>query len=354
VARAATALACGVAWLVAAVLALPAPQPVGVPAVGGLAVVLGVLLPLLAWVAGERRWPLPAPLRLVVALSSIPALAVAGWALVSAQWSDTLTSGAHATMTGTELVTASAAAGVLIGALLAYVAASGVTTLAVLTAALVGAVTVGILTALKADSVQSAALVAVVAFLLLTAAPATAGRIVASAFRHGGLPSGAADEGRDQVRAAVRTAMVLLAVWGVLLALVLGSSLVILGSAPNVYGNAIAGCLGVALLLRAGSAKVVVEVVPGAVAGMAGLFTLLLIGPGHLGWPGVTVPLALVVVGVCLLGYGFRRLMRRDLPALRRPGWFGALGAVLGAMSIPLILAGFGVFGTLMGMGEHL
>ena len=50
------------------------------------------------------------------------------------------------------------------------------------------------------------------------------------------------------------------------------------------------------------------------IVGVIGLFTLLLTGPGHLGWPGVTVPLALVVVGVCLLGYGLRRLMRRDLP----------------------------------------
>jgi len=349
-ARAATALVCGVVWLVAAVLALPVPRPGGVPTVGGPAVVLGVLLPMSAWVAGERRWSLPEPLRLLMALSSIPLLAVAGRALVSAQWSATLTSGTHPTMTGTDLGTASTAAGVLIGALLAYAAAGGVTTLAVLTAAMVGAVTVGILTALNADAVQSAALVAVVAFLLLTAAPVTAGRIVASAFRQGGRAAGEGDE----VRTAVRTAMVLLAVWGALLAVVLGCSLVILGSASNGYGNAIAGCLGVALLLRAGSAKVVVEVVPGAVAGMVGLFTVLLSAPGHLGWPGTTAPLTLVVVGVCLLAYGLRRLMRRDLSALRRPGWFGTVGACLGALSIPLILAMFGVFGSLMGIGQHL
>ncbi|MDH6109452.1 type VII secretion integral membrane protein EccD [Kitasatospora sp. MAP12-15] len=357
VSRATTVLLSGLAWLVAAVLALAVAQPVptAVPTavVGAVAAAGGLLAPLLAWVARERRWSVPVAVRVLLALCSIPALAVAGWALVAVRWSPALTTGAHPAMTGDGLAAAAAAGGLLLGAALAYAAASGVTTLAVLVAAAIGACSAGLLAALRADADQCAAVLAIVAFLLLTAAPATAGRIVATAFRRRPDAGEGADEG-EQVRAAVRTAMALLAAWGILLALVLGGSLVLLGGSRSVYGAAIAGCLGVALLLRAGSAKVVVEVVPGAAAGAAGLFALLLTGPTHLHWPGWTVPAALATVGLAMLGYGLRRLLRRDLRALPRPEWFATAGAVLGALSIPLMLAGFGVFGALVGMGRHL
>jgi hypothetical protein len=289
--------------------------------------------------------------RLLLALSAVPACAVAGRAVVAARWAHTLESGAHPAVTPIGLALASTAGGALVGAFLAYAAASGVTTLAVLAAALVGSLLTELLIALRADPAQCAAVVAIGAFLLLTVAPATAGRIVASAFRRD-ESAGLADD--EHVRAAVRTAMILLAAWGILLSLVLGTALVLLAASGSAYGAAIAGCLGLALLLRAGSAKVVIEVVPGALAGAAGLFMLLLSGPRDLHWPGWTVPFALAVVGAALLGYGFRRLIRRDLRELARPAWFSTVGAAVGALSIPLMLAGFGVFGTLVGLGKHL
>ncbi|GAA1274288.1 hypothetical protein GCM10009665_72280 [Kitasatospora nipponensis] len=354
-ARAATVLSGGLLWLAAALLAPAVLRPVGLPGLGALAAGTGLLLPLLAWIAAERRWPVPAPLRLLTALSAVPALAVACWALVTARWAHQLTAGAHPALSPAALATACVAGGALAGAFLAYAAASGVSTLTVLAAALLSALAAGSLVALHADPAQCAAVIAIVAFLLLSAAPATAGRIVATAFRRHGPADPATDpEEGEQLRAAVRTAMVLLAAWGGGLALLLGAAIVLLGASHTVYGCATAGCLGVALLLRAGSAKVVVEVVPGALAGAGGLFALLLTGPPQLGWPGWTVPALLTAVAAALLGYGLRRLLRRDLRALRRPAWLGTAGAVLGALSIPLMLAGFGVFGRLMGLGRHL
>jgi len=359
-ARAATVLGCGIAWIVLAVIALatvrpgPGTQAVSLPTVSAVALFTGVALPLLAWTARERRWSLPVALRILLALTSVPLLAVAAAGLAATRWQSFAT-GAHPLMSDTGLIAAATAAGTLLGGILAYAAASGVATFAVLAATGTAFVTAGGLALLRADGAQSAAVVAVVAFLLLMAAPTTAGRIVASAFRRSPAGDGhAGTHEAEQVRAAVRTAMVLLAAWGVLLSLVLAGSLARLGSSGSGYASAIAGCLGVALLLRAGSAKVVVEVVPGAVAGATGLFVLLLTGPAHLGAPGWTAPVALVLVAAVLLGYGFRRLLRRDLRQLARPGWFGTLGTAVGALSIPLLLAALGVFGTLTGMGKHL
>jgi type VII secretion integral membrane protein EccD len=352
-ARAATALVFGLAWLIAALLALPGRHAVPATVVGGGAVAAGVLLPMTAWAARERRWTVPEPLRLLLALSAAPAFAVASWAVVTTRWSHGLTGGAHPQTSGLALTVGSAVLGVLIGSLLAYAAAPGVTTLSLLAGSLVAAVVTGGLIALKATAVQGAALVAILAFLLLTAAPALVGRIVASAFRRGSAAETAEDD-NEQVRVAVRTAMALLALVGVLLSLVLGGTLVLLGGSASPYGCAVAGCLAVALLLRAGSAAVVVEVVPGAVAGLAGLLALLLNAPHRFGLPAWTAPLGAVVVAAALMGYGLRRLMRRDLRALARPGWLGTAGAVVGALSIPLLLAEFGVFGSLVGMGKHL
>ncbi|MFE0464922.1 EsaB/YukD family protein [Kitasatospora sp. NPDC058965] len=341
-ARAATALAVGLAWLAAVLLALAGLRPVGPVAVGAAAAVAGTVVPLLAWVAGERRWSVPPALRIGAALTAVPALAVAGWCL-------------PAVRPGHGPGSAGALAGALLGALLGYAAASGVTTLAVLGAVLVAAVTGGGLVGLGADRAQSAAVSAVVAFLLLSAAPVTAGRIVAVAFRRRDPvdPSGDPDEG-EQVRLAVHTAMTLLAVWSAVLSAVLAAALVLLAVSHTVYGAGLAGCLALALLLRAGAAKVVVEVVPGALAGTAGVFALLLTGPGALHWPAWTAPVLLAAVALGLLGYGLRKLLRRDLRALPRPAWLGPLGAVLGALGIPLLLAGFGLFGQLMGLGRHL
>ncbi|GAA2746004.1 EsaB/YukD family protein [Kitasatospora cinereorecta] len=352
-ARAATALAGGLAWLLAALTVMPRLHTVPLSGVGGAAIAAGVLLPMLAWVARERGWNVPAALRILLALAAVPLFAIAVRSVVTARWAARLTAGADPLTGRTGLAVATLAVGALLGAGLAYAACAGVTTLAVLTGTLVGAVTAVALVLLRADLLQSAGVAAVAAFLLLLAAPGLVGRIVAAAFRPEAGPEGTEDEA-SQVRAAVRTAMTLLAAVQVVLSLALGCALALLGRSSSPYDCAIALCLGLALLLRAGSAKVTVEVVPGVAAGAAGMLALVLYGPVRLGWPAWTAPLPAAVVAAGLLGYGLRRLMRRDLRTLARPAWFSTAGAVVGALSIPLVLAGFGVFGTLVGLGKHL
>src|SRR5262249_34882283 len=158
-------------------------------------------------------------------------------------WAAQLTTGADPVTGRTGLAVATLATGALLGAGLAYAASAGVATLAVLTAALAGGVTTVTLVLLRADLLQFAGVVAVVAFLLLLAAPGLVGRIVAAAFRPEAGPEGAEDEAA-QVRAAVRTAMTLLAVAQVTLSLVLGCALVLLGHSSSPYDCAIAACLG--------------------------------------------------------------------------------------------------------------
>ncbi|AEW94683.1 MULTISPECIES: EsaB/YukD family protein [Streptomycetaceae] len=348
-ARTAAVLATGVVWLVAAVL-VPALRHGVTPRLTGAAgVVTGVVLPFLAWTARERRWPLAAPLRVALALTAVPCFAAGAWGLTVAQWGD----GPVAGLGGATPTVPAVAVGVLLGAFVGYAAASGVTTFAVLVGGAVAAVTAGALAVARADAVECATVVAVLAFALLTVAPSMVGRMVAVAFRRGSR-SGTDGGADDEVGAAVRTAMALLTVWGTALSLALAVSLALLAAARSPYAAGMAGCLSVALLLRAGAAKVVVEVVPVALAGAVGVFTLATVGlPGltGTGWPGQAVASA---VGLVLVAYGFRRSMRRETPASARPEWFGTLGAVVGALSVPLMLAGFGVFGQLVGVGAHL
>jgi hypothetical protein len=96
-------------------------------------------------------------------------------------------------------------------------------------------------------------------------------------------------------------------------------------------------------------------VVPLLVAGGAALLTLLVFGPGNLGWPSWVSPVGLVAVAVILIVTGFRRLMRNpDLPAAARPGWLGGFGSMLGGAGVALAIAALGAFGHLVSLGHHL
>ncbi|MFF9479614.1 EsaB/YukD family protein [Streptomyces sp. NPDC014733] len=343
--RTVTVMACGLVWWLAALVLVAVAQPVEPAVTGTAAAALGLLLPALSWLATERRWSVPGSVRLAMALSAIPCLTVASWALVAEE------SAPSAALTANGTTALCLAGGVLVGAVLAAVASMGVTTTAVLLGALIGTAVTALLALLKADTAQCAAVIAVVAFGLLLIAPATVGRVAAFGYRRQG---GSTPEGAE-LETAVRTAMLLLALWGGALSLVCAVALVLLGTdTTSPFSAAITACIGLGLLLRAGAAKVVVEVAPVGIAGAIGLFTLVLAGPAQLDLPGWSGPVTALAVGAVLVLYGFRRLMRPELPSMRRPLWFGGLGAVLGAFAIPLTVAAFGVFDQLMGVGRNL
>lgn len=354
-ARTGTALAIGLGWLVAALIVLAVRRQVGRVPLGEIAVIAGLALPMVAWTAGERGWPIPSRLREAVALSAVPILALGGWTVAEAPSFTRLDSGPHPTLTAGGLTAAALVLGALVGAVAAYGAAPSVTTCAVLLAAiLAGVLGIGLALA-EAGLVASAAAVAVLAFALLTVTPVTAGRIVAFCDRRARARGASDEEDDDSVAGAVLAAATLLVVWSGALALVLGAALVFMAASRSPFATAAAACLGLGLLVRAGAARLTAEVVPLLLAGGAGLATLLLIGPGHLGWPDWIAPTGALVIGAGLVGYGLRRLMRRpDLPAAARPRWMSGFGSILGGTGAALAVAAFGVFGRMVELGHHI
>ncbi|MFF4316567.1 EsaB/YukD family protein [Streptomyces sp. 900105755] len=345
-----TALALG--WLVATLFVLAVRHRPGAGVLLDLGLAAGLALPVAAWVAAERTWPVPAALRMTMALCAVPALALGAWSAALGQGVRQL--GLGGVMTPAGLAVAALALGALLGAFLAAVAAPAVTTSATLFTAAVAAVLGVGLAALRADGVQAASVAAVAAFALLTVVPSAVSGTVAFTWRR--VRMRVQEEPRDdEVAAAVRSATVLLATWSGALSVVLGGALVVLAASSSLYANLAAGLLGLAGLLRAGSARLVAEVVPLLAAGTAGLFTLLATGPERFGSATWVGPVCSALVAAVLLVYGFRRLMRRpDLPAMARPRWLAGFGSVLAGGSVALAVAMFGAFGALVGLGHHI
>ncbi|MFG2525147.1 EsaB/YukD family protein [Streptomyces sp. NPDC048527] len=347
-----TVVALALGWIVTVLLVLAARHQVDKGSLGGISLGTGLLLPIVAWVAMEREWSVPAPLRMAVGLCAVPVLSLSAWALATGPGAQAI--GARESMTQAGLAVSALAVGALLGAYLAFVAAPTVTTCALLLAALVVASLCVALAVLRADGTQAASVAAVAAFGLLTVAPPTVSRTVAFAHRRIALRA-QTEPGDDEVAGAVRAATGLLVVWSGGLALVLALSLVTMAASTSPYANAAAGVLGAALLLRAGAARLTAEVVPVLLAGVAGLLTLLLAGPPHFGWGYWVAPTYSCLLGAVLLLYGFRRLMRRTAPRpMERPRYLTMIGSALAGGSVALVVAAFGAFGTLAGLGQRL
>lgn len=352
-ARNAAILTIGLGCLIAALIVLAVRHQVSHAVAGEVSVVFGLMLPAIGWTTGERGWPVPPRLREAVSLSAVPLISLAAWA-ISAQGFSRL-DGAHGHLTSGGLAVAALVLGALIGAILAYAAAPGPATCTVLLTAAVAAVAGIGLAAARADAIASVTVAAVIAFALLTVAPKVAAWAVA--FSDGRARArGETDGGdADPVTAAVSAAATLLIVWSGCLAAGLGVALVPMAASRSAYAAAAAGCLGLGLLLRAGAARLTAEVIPLLVAGAAGLLTLLLVGPGHLGWPSWVSPTGAVAIAAMAIVYGFRRLMRGpDLPPAARPRWLGGFGSMLGGTSAALAIAALGTFGRLVALGHHL
>jgi hypothetical protein len=353
-ARTFTIFALGLGWLIAALAVLAGRHAVSAATLEDLTVVFGVLLPALAWTATERRWRVPRQLRQAMALAAVPLLALGAHAIGTVpHFARLARPGGDVTHLG--LAVAALAVGALVGAVVAVVAVPSEVTCVVLLAAVVG-VALGVgLAAAKANLDRSATAVSVVGFALLMVSPVTAARIVA--FVDGlarNRMSGEAPES-DPVDAAVGRAATLLVCWSGALSLLIGACLVPMAASHSSYCVAAAGCVGLAVLLRAGVARLTSEVVPQLLAGAAGILTLLTIAPGHFGWPGWTAPVLTLVVGAVLLAYGLRRLMRRpDLPAMSRPRWMSNASSMLGGTGVALAIAASGVFGWVVHLGRHI
>jgi type VII secretion integral membrane protein EccD len=335
--RTVTIMAIGLCWLVAALVALTVRSGNAPGGLVDVSLTLGVALPGLAWVAAERDWPVPPALGTGLALCAVPSLALAASMVFSSD-------GAAAAV----------ACGALVGSLLAFAAAPGVLTGAVVLAAAVGAVIGLIVGTASAGLTQGAALAAAFVFALLTVVPATVTRLVAFAQRRIDARR-PAEENDEALASTVRSANYLLVGWNGTLCSVLSAALVVLCVSPSKAANSEACCVAVALLMRSGSARLAAEVVPVVAAGAAGLFTLTLTAPSHLGWPASASAFLACTAGTGLVVHAFRRLIRRpELPALPRPAWFTGFGSVLGGVAFAMAIGTFGVYGRLVELGQHL
>lgn len=341
--RAATVAVLGAAWLVAACL---------VPAVSGawpgtsagpLALGTGFILLFTAW--GLRRSGTAPPgrptlqnrLALPLALSTVPCLAVAGWYLPDPSAGSPL----------------GAALGAMVGAAAALGAVPSVAGAAVLVFGVAAAAVVGLLTGLRTDLAEGAAAVAVAGYGMLLAAPSLAGRLAAAwpVETEEGGPAGSDD---SLVRTVVLRARNVLLGWTCAVSLALAVALAVLGASHGGYAPALAGCLAVALLLRAGTFRLLGEAVPVVVCGAAGLFSALLAVPATTSAPDWTGPVAVAAAGAVLLGTGAALAFRRPAGRTERPKALGAVAGLCSVAAIPLAIGVFGVFQHLATYGHHL
>jgi type VII secretion integral membrane protein EccD len=335
--RAFTVIGTGLAAVVAAVAVLVLGSP-DASAAGPVALLAGLGAALLAGTAGRRGWPVPAPLRLAVALAAVPLLTLAGYAL-------------PVTRQGSGAAVIAAAAGALVGTLLAVFAVLDACTLLVaLFAALALPATI-LLVAVHASLVECAAVAGVVALLVLSTAPGIAGRLVA-------LAPGRLSEVADPVTEIAET---LRRGRGVLIALttlssaVCAASLLVLGDSDDLFAAGLALCLSLALLAQAGQSSVPVAVMPALAAGGVGLFVLAIRAPVRLLDASAATP-ALVVggLGAVVVGAGFVLAAQPAGTPEERPSWLGTAGVLLSVLSAPLAVGVFGVFQHLARMGGRM
>jgi hypothetical protein len=333
-ARTAAILIAGAAWLVAVgFAALFAGSADGVP-VGPLTAAVGLMLAMAGWTARSNRLAVPAPVRTALVLGAVPCLGITGWCIGMSR------SGGEV-----GLAMAGLAVGVVAGTLVALLAEPGIVTLALVIAAGVAAVVTTTLVALHADLAGSAAVAALTGYAAVLFAPRAAGRLAAS---------WAALVGENDTELTVVRARRLLAGHNILACLTLAIATVLLGAAPSDYAIALAVCLSVAVLLHTMACPFTAEALPAAVAGLAGLLSVLLFAPGYLGGPAWTTPAAGGGLGVLVLAGGLALSFRKADRTAGQPAWSRIAAAMCSIAAVPLAIGVFGVFGQLLHLGQHM
>jgi type VII secretion integral membrane protein EccD len=337
--RALTIAGIGAGGFVAAIAALVLSAPDS-PLTGLVAIVSGFALALIAGIGTRRGWPVPARLRLAVALAACPVLALAGYALPTSP-----ASGAAAAI--------AVVAGANVGALGALIAMLNVWTLTAEMFAVVALPVTVLLALLHATRVECAAVIGVVALILLSAAPSVAGRLTALPPTHKvATPVDPADE----VAAMLARSRQVLVVLTLAIVLVLAGCLVVLGDSSDVYAAALALCMSLALLAQAGHSNIPLAVMLVLGAGATGLVTLVMRAPVTLLRATSAGLGPLVACGVCaiLLCVGLAMAMLPSSDVDTRPAWLGSAAVVLSVFTIPLAVGVFGVFEYLAGLGGRL
>ncbi|SEG92001.1 type VII secretion integral membrane protein EccD [Actinacidiphila yanglinensis] len=339
--RAYVTLVLGLLGLIAGFVALACSgdRTAVLPAAGAAAVVVALCLLVLVWQATRQGWSLPLALRLVMAYSAIPLLAVA-----SASFE--LAGADHGRHAGSVLEALSA--GAVLAALAGLLAIRHATTLMTAAIAAFAVVLTVCLAGGHVTLLEAAAVVGVAMLAVLGVAPRLSGHFAVLA----GHPGGAA--GRDEeadVLHLVKRGQRLLIGTNVLVAVVSAACLLVLGSSHQRYAVALAGCLGLALVLRAGRLTMAPAVVPVVIAGTIGLVTGLIKAPGRFGAPDWAGSAVLLVVALLAVAVGLVRAFRASAPDVR-PSWIDPLAGFLTVACVPLVVGVFGVYSSMMNSGH--
>ncbi|WP_327122149.1 type VII secretion integral membrane protein EccD [Streptomyces sp. NBC_01341] len=306
------------------------------PATGAGAIVVAFTLTLLAWHATRQGWSLALGLRLIMACSAVPLLAVGAASLPAAT-------------TSTASTLTALSAGALLGALAALLALRHATTLmAVATTGITLLLTV-CLTLGGASLPEASAVVAVSMMAVLSAAPKVAGHFAVLAGTSGTGAEAYGDEA-DVLR-LVKRGQQLLVGTNLLGSLVAAACLVILGTTDQPFAVALAACLGLALILRAGLLTMAPAVVPMVTAGSVGLATTLIRAPANFGAPHWAGAVTLLGAAALTLAFGLARAFRED-GADERPSWIDPLSGFLLLVSVPLAVGVFDVYASLLNSGQ--
>jgi hypothetical protein len=210
-----------------------------------------------------------------------------------------------------------------------------------------------LLTAFATSLVECAAVVGVAALAILSGAPNLAGRLVMMAPAGPGGP--APTDRAAEISAMVGRSRRVLVVLAVISSLICAGCLLVLGGSDDLFAVALALCLSLALLARAGQNNVPAAVMPVLAAGAAGLVTVVIRAPVRL-WdgPAMVGPLVAWAVAVVALGAGVMLAVRSPQTSDMRPSWLGSVGIVLTVLTTPLTVGVFGVFQYLADLGGRL
>lgn len=337
--RAMAMLAVGLLWLAAMPLAVALTGLTVTFVLPGLvALMFGLLLPLLARTARRGQWQVRPAAQTVMALAAIPNLAGAAW-LLGRDW---FPPGA---------LPIGVAVAAAVGAFLALVTMPGLVTVAAQIMVMVVLVVTVVLVRMSATGLDVAATAAIVGYGVLSAAPWAVGHLAAF------WPSseGPSDDPEAAARLTVIRGRQQLVAWNIGAAVVVGVALVFLARSSNMFAVALAGCLCVPLAWRAGRNLMLAEAIPAVLAACTGGF-IVLIRLSAL-WSGLPPTFGFTLTwlaGSAILVVGFSLMFRRDPEPLPQRKPLRILATLCVVASIPLMLAVYGVFDRLFAMGSHL
>ena len=341
-------LSLGLLWLFATALVAglsshPATAAIALLTVAGLTM-LGA-----AWMLQQRRNAVPPALRVVIGLSAVPLLAMAG-------------------VEAGQVLGGSGWAGGIVGANLGTAMALAVTPSAAIFAVEVQAVAAAVLglllVGLDANRIEGAAVVTALAIGMFAMARRTAATVTA----WGRRPVNAralTDSGADRTVELVRFSGRLL---GVVLAGPAGAMLValpLLALTGKVVPICLALVLSLALLARARLAGFTAELVAYGITGLEGLFVTLVGGARYLGFSTAATATLLVAGGLLIVAAGIGSSVLAPAPdadpkigLTGRPRRKRSRAEILGTLAavaiVPLTLAALGVFSDLVEAGKHL